>query len=115
MKQAVFLLAALLALSAGTAQASRHEHDDDDDGRQRRMSSAKFYGTVDALPPAVHNGVWWVNGREVLVSPQTEIKEKRGRVTIGSYVKVEGYFSGSGLSADEIEVKRGSRERRDHD
>ncbi|WP_420208132.1 DUF5666 domain-containing protein [Candidatus Electronema sp. JC] len=107
MKRAVFLLTALLlALSAAGAQASRDEHDDDDDhGRRHRTSSAKFYGTVDALPPAVNNGVWWVNGREVKVSPQTKIKEKRGRVAVGAYVEVEGYFSGSGLAADEIEVK----------
>ncbi len=108
MKRAVFLLAALLALSSSTAQASRYEYDDDDDDGGRRsppVSSAKFYGTVDALPPAVNNGVWWVNGREVLVNPRTKIKEKRGRVSVGAYVEVEGYFSGSGVAAEEIEVK----------
>jgi hypothetical protein len=106
MKRAVFLLAALLVLPASAAQASRDEHDDDDDHSGRhRTSSAKFYGTIDALPPAVNNGIWWVNGREVRVNPQTKIKEKRGRVEIGAYVEVEGYFSGSGVAADEIEVK----------
>jgi len=105
MKRAVFLLAALLALPAA-AQASRDEYDDDDEyGGRHRTSSAKFYGMVEALPPAVNNGIWWVNGREVRVHPQTRIKEKRGRVAVGSYVEVEGYFSGSGVAADEIEVK----------
>ncbi|MGX9728708.1 MAG: DUF5666 domain-containing protein [Candidatus Electronema sp. VV] len=114
MKRAVFLLTALLLLTAAAAQASRDEYDDDDDHGRRRTSSAKFYGTVDALPPAVNNGVWWVNGREVQVGPQTKIKEKRGRVAVGAYVEVEGYFSGSGLAADEIEVK-GRRRKRDLD
>lgn len=108
MKRAVFLLAALLVLTAAAAQASRDEYDDDDDDhgrREERTSSAKFYGTVDALPPAVNNGIWWVNGREVRVDPRTKIKEKRGRVSVGAYVEVEGYFSGSGVAAEEIEVK----------
>ncbi len=102
MKRAVFLLAALLVLPVAAAQASGDEYDDDDGGGG---SDAKFYGTVDALPPAIHNGIWWVNGREVRVSPQTKIKEKRGRVAVGTYVEVEGYFSGTGLAAEEIEVK----------
>ena len=107
MKRAIFLLAALLVLSNSAAQASRDEYDDDDDHgrREERTSSAKFYGTVDALPPAVNNGIWWVNGREVRVDPRTKIKEKRGRVSVGAYVEVEGYFSGSGVAAEEIEVK----------
>ena len=105
MKRAVLLLlAAAFTWTTGAAQASRYEYDDDDH-RGRYESKAKFYGTVDALPPAVNDGVWWVNGREVRVSPQTRIKEKRGRVEIGAYVEVEGYFSGSGVAADEIEVK----------
>ena len=104
----LLLLAATLTWTAGPAAASRHEYGDDDydDYRGRRYESgAKFYGIVDALPPAVNNGIWWVNGREVRVTPQTRIKEKRGRVEVGSYVEVEGYFSGSGVTADEIEVK----------
>ena len=106
MKRAIFLLTALLVLPNVAAQASRDEYDDDDDhGRRYQTSSAKFYGTVDALPPSINNGVWWVNGREVWVRPQTKIKEKRGKVVLGAYVEVEGYFSGSGLTADEIEVK----------
>jgi hypothetical protein len=102
MKRAFFLLAAVLALSTGPVQA------DDDDDREHHTSSAKFYGTVEALPPSVRNGIWWVNGREVIVSPRTKIKEKRGSIAVGAYVKVEGYLSGMGLAADEIEIK-GSR------
>lgn len=104
MKRAVLLLlAAAFTWTAGSAEASRYEYDDDDRGRYE--SRAKFYGTVDALPPDVNDGIWSVNGREVQVSPQTRIKKKRGRIEIGAYVEVEGYFSGSGVAADEIEVK----------
>ncbi|WP_417911385.1 DUF5666 domain-containing protein [Candidatus Electronema sp. TJ] len=106
MKRVVLLLiAAAFTWSASAAEASRYEYDDDDHHQGRYESRAKFYGTVDALPPAVNNGTWWVNGREVQVSPQTRIKEKRGRAAVGAYVEVEGYFSGSGVAASEIEVK----------
>lgn len=101
----LMLLVAAFTWTTGAAEASRYEDDDDDHHRGRYESRAKFYGTVDALPPDVNDGIWSVNGREVRVSPQTRIKEKRGRVEIGSYVEVEGYFSGSGVAANEIEVK----------
>jgi hypothetical protein len=105
MRRIVFLLAAAAILSAGTASASR----DNDEYEDREHSrSAKFYGVVDALPQTGLDGIWQVNGRQVMVTRATEIKEKRGKVAVGSYVKVEGYPSGSSFTADEIEVK-GSR------
>lgn len=105
MRHVFFLLTMLAVSSSWTALASEHEYEEREYGEHR---SAKFYGIVDALPQNGMNGTWLVNGRQVVVNQGTEIKEKRGRVAVGSYVKVEGYPSGSNFTADEIEVK-GSR------
>jgi hypothetical protein len=102
MRHAVLILTVLTALSvtAGISGA-----DEDEYGESGEHSSAEFYGTIDALPQVGRDGIWMVNGRQVVVNRGTEIKEKRGRITVGSYVKVEGYPSGSSFTADEIEVK----------
>jgi hypothetical protein len=106
MKRAFFLLAAAITLSAGAAEASRHEYRYDRGynygGYQSRT---KFYGTVDAMPHAGFNGAWRVNGRQVIITPSTRIKEKHTRLALGSYVEVEGYHSRRGFTAYEVEVK----------
>jgi hypothetical protein len=103
MKNAVLLLTALAALSVSfwPALASQDGYEDE----EREYRSAKFYGVVDALPQNGASGTWLVNGREVLVTHATEIKQKRGNVAVGVYVEVEGHHSGSSFAADEIEVK----------
>lgn len=99
MKRLVFLMAACgIILAAGAAAAS-------DDDERYEYGNAEFYGVIDALPQNSLDGIWRVNGRQIVVSNRTEIKEKRGRIEVGAYVKVEGYPSGNNFSAEEIEVK----------
>jgi len=107
MKNALLLLTVCTALLAGTtvrADSDEHEHEG-----YSRLSNAKFYGIVDALPQDSIFGTWLVNGREVSVTRGTEIEEKRARLAPGVYVKVEGHHSGNIFVAEEIEVKRGRR------
>lgn len=104
MKYALFLLPFCAAILAWTGQAHADEHRE-----HGRLSSAKFYGIVDALPQNTILGTWLINGRQVSVTRGTEIEQKRARLAPGVYVKVEGYHSGSIFIAEEIEVKRGRR------
>jgi hypothetical protein len=107
MKSSFLIVAITAILFAGTALADEHEYEYEHKER-RENSSAKFYGVIDALPQHGITGNWLVNGRQVVVNQNTAVKEKRGKVAVGAYVKVEGYPSGASFTADEIEVK-GSR------
>lgn len=93
--------ALLCVLSTGRADA-----DDDNEGE------AAFYGTVEAMPQGGVQGKWVVNGREIVVTPRTEIEQKHAAAAVGSYVKVEGVFSGSSFIVYELEVERGAADQR---
>ena len=54
----------------------------------------KLYGTVEKLPESGWQGVWIINGREILATGNTKIEEKYGRIAVGALVKVEGNYSG---------------------
>lgn len=71
------------------------------DSREARS----IYGKIESISTG-NNGLWLVNGQEILVTNDTLIKEKHGRAIVGAYVKVEGSFSGNMFSARKIEVKR---------
>ncbi len=73
--------------------------------KKDRKESQEFYGTVERLSTG-NDGTWIVNGKAILVTGDTRIKEKRGKAEVGAYVKVEGSYSGKSLVAREIEVKR---------
>jgi hypothetical protein len=73
------------------------------------LQQAKFYGTVEAMPLDGFEGAWRVNGRELLVTRATRIKEKYGTAAVGAYVEVEGNFSDASFIVYEIEVKDSSR------
>lgn len=66
---------------------------------------SKFYGTVEKMPEGI-DGIWIVNGKEVLVTKDTVIKEKHGKAAVGAFVKIEGDLSGKTFTAYEIKVKR---------
>ena len=106
-KYVIVLLTACLALYASTVWADSDKHERNH--RYSRMSSAKFYGIIDTLPQNGITGTWLINGRQVTVTPGTEIEEKRGRLAPGVYVKVEGYYTDNAFVAEEIEVKRSKR------
>jgi hypothetical protein len=74
----------------------------------RRIGS-KFYGTVETLPQTGLDGVWKIDGREVVVTRNTRIKEEYSRLAVGSIVEVKGRFSDKTFTADEIEVKNRRR------
>lgn len=105
-KYALVLLTACMALYASTVWADSDEHEYN---RYSRMSNAKFYGVIDALPKNGMTGTWLINGRQVTVTRGTEIEQKRARLAPGVYVKVEGHYTENTFIAEEIEVKRGKR------
>ena len=81
------------------------EYDDYESGE----AHAKFYGTVDEMPQRGFVGIWQINGRELHVTEHTRIHEKYGMASIGSYVEVEGNFTGESFTVYKIEVKDGRR------
>ncbi len=98
-----------LTLATGAAFASGQENHDGKKFEQADRHESKIYGTVQAIPNG-SVGIWTVNGREINVTKSTNIKEKHGKAEVGSYVEVNGSFSGNTLHAYKIEVKRDSRE-----
>ncbi|NIQ17260.1 MAG: hypothetical protein GTN43_00390 [Candidatus Aenigmarchaeota archaeon] len=74
----------------------------------------KFYGTIEKIPETGREGIWIVNGREILVTNSTKIKEEHGKAEAGVYVEVEGNYSGKTFTAYEIEIK-GERRYRKYD
>lgn len=69
----------------------------------------KFYGTVESLPPAASGliGVWKVSGRTVHVTPNTNIKQEKGPITVGAMVEVEGRQQGDGsVTASEVGLEK---------
>ncbi len=72
----------------------------------------EFYGTVEALPPGGgYFGQWVVSGTPVLVRPGTEFDFRDGQPAIGSFVKVEGQWSGGVFVARELKTRGGDRGR----
>jgi hypothetical protein len=92
-----------LAFAAGPAAAGDHGRSAGDSRRSDYES--KIYGTVEKLPQG-EVGTWIVNGREIVVTKDTRIKEKHGKAEAGAYVEVEGNGTGNTFTAYEIEVKR---------
>ncbi|MGB5687425.1 MAG: DUF5666 domain-containing protein [Candidatus Electrothrix sp.] len=118
-KKNIFMLSALMlgcSFFAGPVQASgdeRHERSEYE-GRERYREESKIYGVIEKMPESGYNGTWVINGKTVLVSDTTRIKEKYGRAAIGKYVEAEGVRTGDSFTAREIEVER-SRESRSDD
>lgn len=99
----VFLAMAItLSLFTASAYASGDEYGERGEYYERR-EEVKFYGTVESLPEGSLNGTWIVNGRQVIVTPSTRIKEEYGPVAVGVQVEVEG--GGNPLTAYKIETK----------
>jgi hypothetical protein len=96
MKSCIFLLVFLLMVASQQLHASPKQ--------QRGQSKATFYGVVDTLPQKGFDGIWYISGKQVMVNPNTKIKEKHGVIKIGSYVKVEGFHE-KHFTAHEIETK----------
>jgi hypothetical protein len=67
---------------------------------------SKIYGTVESLPEKGLSGVWVVNGRQVVVTEDTFLKEEHGTVKLGVFVEIKAIQSGESLAATKVEVKR---------
>lgn len=73
-------------------------NDDDDRDEKHAQDEVEFVGTVEAIS----DSEWTVDGRTVMVTSGTEIKDE---IVIGDLVKVEAYEDGDGnLIAHEIEL-----------
>ncbi len=105
---ALLALGIMVVLTAGPALASGREGDESCEQRGAGKSESKFYGTVQKIPPE-RLGTWVVNGREILVTKETRIKEEYGTAVAGSYVEVEGNNTGKTFTACKVEVKRAKK------
>ncbi len=68
------------------------------------VDDRKFHGTVESLPKNIV-GVWIVNGRAITVTRDTYVKEKGGRIQVGSHVEIEGIPDGTQFTATRIKSK----------
>jgi hypothetical protein len=104
---AITVLVLVMGFSA-VSYASENEYGDRDEDENSEYHSnypGKFYGPVEEMPETGREGIWIINGREVLVTKSTKIEEEHGKVAAGAYVEVEGDYSGKTFTAYEIEVK----------
>ena len=108
MRNAFILLTVILtwSLFTGAAQASGDEY-------ERSRGAGELYGVIEKMPANGYTGIWTINGREVVVSDSTRIKEKDGRAAVGRYVKVEGIQNGNSFTAYELEVEENREYRSD--
>lgn len=67
----------------------------------------EFFGAVEAMPGNGYVGTWIISGKTVEVTPQTEVKLKRGPISIGSAVKVHGFSQDGRYIVREIEASKG--------
>ncbi len=100
------------ALSHASEKEYGERHEYEGSGHQDNYPG-KFYGTVERIPEIGWKGIWVINGRDVLVTNSTKIEEEYGKAAAGSYVEVEGGYSGKTFTAYEIEVK-GKRRYREY-
>ncbi|MCI5145918.1 MAG: hypothetical protein D3923_10415 [Candidatus Electrothrix sp. AR3] len=110
MKDIVFLLTAILFLHACDTYASEYKQQCcklSADG----LPHAKFYGIVEEIPNGGMAGIWKVNGRNLIVTKNSKVKEKYGAAQVGSYVKVEGCLAGRTFTVYEMEVQESKRDK----
>ncbi len=91
---------ALFSISeAATAEPGREGED------EPASYESRIFGTVEKMPPE-RIGLWVIGRRDILVTRETRIIEKHGKVAVGAYVEVEGNNTGRMFSASRMEVKR---------
>lgn len=105
---AVLAVGLALVLTTVTVLASEHERSGGRRYEQHERYESKIYGTVSKIPEG-GLGTWIVNGKEVLVTKDTFIKEEHGKAEVGAYVEVTGSYDGKTFTAHKIEVKRAKR------
>jgi hypothetical protein len=98
----------IAVLASAPVFASGQEGEEGDEKHGSEKSKREFYGTVQKIP-ADKIGSWTINGREVMVTKSTRIKEEYGTAQKGAYVEVYGTKTGKDFVADKIEVKRAKK------
>ena len=78
----------------------------DDRGRGSGQGQREFFGAVEQLPQKGYIGIWEIAGKEVHVTPQTELDFRGGPVTVGTVVKVEGGTVEGKYIAREIKTRQ---------
>ncbi|RJR14626.1 MAG: hypothetical protein C4581_13740 [Nitrospiraceae bacterium] len=105
-KLITLIVGVAISLLAGIAHASDdHSEHGEYQNYNKGAYPGKFYGTVERMPEAGWNGIWVINGRDVLVTGKTRIEEEYGKAAPGAYVEVKGDYSGKTFTAYKIEVK----------
>lgn len=102
---AVLAMGMILVLATGTVFGSEYERHKGKEYERHERYESKIYGTVEKLPKGFI-GTWVVNGKEVLVTKDTFIKEEHGKPIVGAYVEVKGQYDGKTFHAYKIEIKR---------
>lgn len=94
--------------SDGSVDAVRVEVSRGIEGPSGGSDSVSFMGTVGNLPPGPgFTGDWLVSGQTVHVGASTRVTTKKGGVSVGSIVKVEGVQrSDRSIDATSVEVKK---------
>lgn len=67
--------------------------------------TTKMHGKIEKLPKNGLLGTWVVKGRDVIVTKDTHIDERQGKVATGVFIEVEGNTKGNAIEAFEIEVE----------
>jgi hypothetical protein len=57
------------------------------------------------MPEKGYVGQWNIDGKTVLVTEDTKIKEKHGKLAVGFYVEVDGVTCEGKFIAAEIEIE----------
>jgi len=70
------------------------------------LAKQEFYGVVQVMPEKGYIGQWNIDGKTIHVPEDTKIKEKHGKLAVGSYVEVEGVTFEGKFIASEIETKK---------
>jgi hypothetical protein len=94
-----------VAFAAGPALASDQKVEESYEKHDSGRVESKLYGTVQKIP-FDRIGYWTVNGRTIMVTKETRIREEYGKAVVGAYVEVEGANSDKNITAHKIEVKR---------
>ncbi len=105
---AVLVMGFALVLTTGTALGSEYEKRSGMEYWHHEHYESKIYGTVTKIPEG-GIGTWVVNGKEVLVTKDTLIKEEHGKAVVGAFVEVKGSYDGKTFTAYKIEVKRAKK------
>lgn len=97
-----------LVVADGVVFSSEYERHEGKGYEHSERYGSKIYGTIEKVPNGLI-GTWVINGKEILVTKDTFIKEEYGRAEVGAYVEVYGRYSDKTFTAYKIEVKRARR------